>query len=162
MAQTENGQLIYNYFAKADALEFGSSWTDFTIYMNAFHKNTTNYTAQWHKWCDEFAVWVLSSNFFEEGEFGLVAPITFREWLQGDHEAIENRWEAMNNQQKTEQVYSMHDWENKIPDCKHMGGTQPCLHAPVNKDGKVALCNGQWLSDLQMTIADWSDWLDLD
>ena len=156
MADTVNGQLIYDYFVKADALEYGSSWTDFTIYMNGFHKNTTNYTAQWHKWCDEFAVWVLSSNFFEEGEFGLVAPITFREWMNSDdYEALEKRFEAMSLEQKKEQVYSMHDWEKKIPECVHIAGADAIYSACFSEP-----CDGAALEELHITIADWSDYLD--
>ena len=71
MAQTENGQKVYDFYVKANAMEFASDWTDFTIYYSRLWDNRTNYTAEWHKWCDEFAEWVLEYRPFDGNPFDL-------------------------------------------------------------------------------------------
>ena len=62
MAQTENGQKIYDYYVEADVMSFASDWTEFTLYYSNHWGNRTNYTAEWHKWCDEFAEWVIDNS----------------------------------------------------------------------------------------------------
>jgi hypothetical protein len=66
MAQTKNGEKIFDYYCKAGVLEFASDWMDFFI-----QNNMNNHMYDWHKWCDEFAEWVLISEHFEDGAFGL-------------------------------------------------------------------------------------------
>ena len=67
MAQTENGEKIFQYYCKAGALEFASDWMDFFL-----ENGMTNQMYDWYKWCDEFAEWVLNYHQFEEGAFGLI------------------------------------------------------------------------------------------
>ena len=68
MAHTNNGEKIYSYFAnEAGTLEFASDWMDFFTQLGL-----GNQMYDWHKWCDEFAVWVLDYNQFEEGAFNLI------------------------------------------------------------------------------------------
>jgi len=64
--QTENGCIIFKYYCEAGTLEFASDWMDFFT-----ENNMTNHMYDWHKWCDEFAEWVLISEHFEDGAFGL-------------------------------------------------------------------------------------------
>lgn len=67
MAQTENGEKIFQYYCEAGVLEFASDWMDFFI-----ENHMTNQMYDWHKWCDEFAEWALNHYRFEEGSFGLI------------------------------------------------------------------------------------------
>ena len=67
MAQTENGEKIFQYYCEAGVLEFASDWMDFFL-----ENGMTNQMYDWYKWCDEFAEWVLNHYRFEEGAFGLV------------------------------------------------------------------------------------------
>ena len=64
--QTENGDIIFRFYCEAGVLEFASDWMDFFI-----ENNMGNQMYDWHKWCDEFAEWVLISERFEDGAFGL-------------------------------------------------------------------------------------------
>ena len=68
MAQTENGEKIFDYYCEAGVLEFASDWMDFFI-----ENNMTNQMYDWHKWCDEFAEWVILNTpyRFGEGAYGL-------------------------------------------------------------------------------------------
>ena len=68
MAQTENGEKIFQYYCEAGALEFASDWMDFFI-----ENNMTNQMYDWHKWCDEFAEWVIINTpyRFDESAYGL-------------------------------------------------------------------------------------------
>ena len=72
MAQTENGQKIYDYYAEADVMSFASDWTDFTLYYSNLWGNRKNYTAEWHKWCDEFAEWVIDNSPVGDLPYGLI------------------------------------------------------------------------------------------
>ena len=76
MAQTANGQKIYDYFAGEVTMEFAELWTDFSIYYSNYWGNRKNYTVEWWKWCDEFAEWVMNSPDIDEGwaenAYGLV------------------------------------------------------------------------------------------
>jgi len=67
MAQTENGDKIFDYYCEAGALEFASDWMDFFI-----ENNMRNEMYDWHKWCDEFAEWVLISERFDGNPFNLI------------------------------------------------------------------------------------------
>lgn len=69
MAQTQNGERIYDYYTlNTDILEFAHDWMQFftdTRLGNKFH--------DWHKYCDEFAKWVISSpHIWDTEAFGLV------------------------------------------------------------------------------------------
>lgn len=67
MAQTENGDKIFNYYCEAGVLEFASDWMDFFL-----ENNMQNEMYDWHKWCDEFAEWVLISERFDGNPFNLI------------------------------------------------------------------------------------------
>lgn len=70
MAQTKNGERIYDYYTlNTDVLEFAYDWMEFfndTRLGNKFH--------DWHKYCDEYAEWVLATTGyrFTEGSYDLV------------------------------------------------------------------------------------------
>jgi hypothetical protein len=70
MAQTKNGERIYDYYTlNPNAIEFASDWMDFfndTRLGNKFDK--------WDRYCDEFAEWVLTliPYRFEVGAYGLI------------------------------------------------------------------------------------------
>ena len=66
MAQTENGEKIFQHYCEADTLSFASDWMDFFI-----ENNMTNQMWDWYKWCDEFAEWVLISEHFDGNPFNL-------------------------------------------------------------------------------------------
>jgi hypothetical protein len=76
MAQTENGQKIYDYFLGTVTMEFADIWTEFSVYYSHINNKPKNYTAEWWKWCDEFAEWVLNGGDFEEGAYDLVKEET--------------------------------------------------------------------------------------
>jgi hypothetical protein len=67
MAQTENGEKIFQYYCEAGVLEFASDWMDFFL-----ENNMRNEMYSWHKWCDEFAEWVLISERFDGNPFDLI------------------------------------------------------------------------------------------
>jgi hypothetical protein len=72
MAQTKNGQKIYDHYVQADVMAFASDWTEFSIYYSRLWDNRKNYTSEWWKWCDEFAEWVLTYRPFNGDPFGLI------------------------------------------------------------------------------------------
>ena len=72
MAQTENGQKIYDYYTEADVMTFAVDWTEFTLYYSNLWNNRNNYTAEWWKWCDEFAEWVIDNSPVGELPYGLI------------------------------------------------------------------------------------------
>ena len=69
MAQTENGEKIFQHYCDADTLTFASDWMDFFL-----DNGMTNQMWDWHKWCDEFAEWVIlcTPYRFDEGAYGLI------------------------------------------------------------------------------------------
>jgi hypothetical protein len=69
MAQTENGEKIFQHYCDVDTLTFASDWMDFFL-----DNGMTNQIWDWHKWCDEFAEWVILSTpyRFDEGAYGLI------------------------------------------------------------------------------------------
>jgi hypothetical protein len=69
MAQTENGEKIFQHYCDVDTLTFASDWMDFFL-----DNGITNQMWDWHKWCDEFAEWVILSTpyRFDEGAYGLI------------------------------------------------------------------------------------------
>ena len=76
MAQTSNGQKVYDHYVNADVMTFASDWTEFTLYYANLWDNRKNYTSEWHKWCDEFAEWVISHEPFGEGALGLEVEVS--------------------------------------------------------------------------------------
>jgi hypothetical protein len=58
MAQTGNGQKIFDYYADANisTLDFAYDWLEF---FNAWGLGNEFY--DWHKWCDEFAQYVIEN-----------------------------------------------------------------------------------------------------
>jgi len=56
MAQTENGQKVYTFYTNTSigTLEFAHDWMAFFLYLDQ-----GNQMYSWHKWCDEFAEWVI-------------------------------------------------------------------------------------------------------
>jgi hypothetical protein len=69
MAQTENGEKIFQHYCDVDTLTFASDWMDFFL-----DNGMTNQMWDWHKWCDEFAEWVIlcTPYRFDEGAYGLI------------------------------------------------------------------------------------------
>lgn len=80
MAQTLNGEKIYEYYCKAGltecsyptVLEFAHDWMEF---FNDYYLHIGNQMYSWHKWCDEFAEWVIENaeyNPLQPEDFGLI------------------------------------------------------------------------------------------
>ena len=68
MAQTENGQKVYDYYVDVNigTLEFAYDWCEFFM-----ANRLDNDMYGWHKWCDEFAEWVLSDEDKDPTSYGL-------------------------------------------------------------------------------------------
>jgi hypothetical protein len=60
MAQTENGEKVFEYYCNCETLEFASDWMEFFM----FHK-MGNKMWDWHKWCDEFAEWAILNSEYD-------------------------------------------------------------------------------------------------
>jgi hypothetical protein len=64
---TINGQKIFNYYNKADAVEFANDWMTFftTVRLGNQFNN-------WYEWCNEFADFALQYELFDNNPFNLV------------------------------------------------------------------------------------------
>ena len=67
MAQTENGQKVYDYYSSVncDELEFAYDWCEFSMFEHS------NIIYDWHKYCDEFADWILNYSELDADKIGL-------------------------------------------------------------------------------------------
>lgn len=80
MAQTYNGEKIYEYYCEAGALEFAHDWMEF---FNDYYRHIGNQMYSWHKWCDEFAEWVI-----ENAEYNSLQPEDFNLIIEKEDEEV--------------------------------------------------------------------------
>ena len=78
--------------------------------------------------------------------------ITFEQFMAtDDYTALTDIILAMSQEELKAQVEETISWEERVPDCVHLGGDANCL------DDK---CTGQYLADVQSAAADWQDSLE--
>ena len=80
--------------------------------------------------------------------------ISFQDFLDNDLDHLEERFEAMSDEDKKVQVALALTWENNIPNCKHMGADEATRGRCLTTD-----CCGYYLEEVQLLVADWADYL---
>lgn len=80
--------------------------------------------------------------------------ISFQDFLDNDLDKLEERFEAMSDEDKKVQVTLALTWENKVPNCEHMGADEATRERCLTTD-----CDGYYLEEVQLLVADWADYL---
>ena len=83
--------------------------------------------------------------------------ITFEQFMAtDDYTALTDTILAMSQEELKAQVEETISWEERVPDCKHMGSWLTFNPAECLDDK----CTGQYLADVQYAAADWQDSLE--